>query len=303
MDNIVINDRYILRNTIGHGGFSVVYSAFDKVLNKDVAIKLLKIDIDKSPEKYAMFRQEAITLASLSNQNIVKVYESNVYENHPFLVMDYVNGKSLKTIIHEQSYLLVEEVYLYLQQILNGLEAMHNANIIHRDIKPLNIVKKADGTLVLIDFGTAMIQDEEMNVYKDDGKNIIGTLQFMAPELLTFPPNREAITCQSDIYALGISVFEMFTGKLPFDSTEKDYKRIIVGMHLNATFPSVRTFNPDVPVEFENIIYKCCEKDVKKRYKNVNEIRVDLINAYEAYKNPSKKKQSLLSRLFKRKEK
>ena len=165
MNNIIINDRYILRNAIGHGGFSKVFSAFDKVSNKDVAIKILNFDITENEKKYAMFKQEAMTLAAISNKNIVKVYESNVWEGKPILVMEYVRGKSLRGIINEQSYLLIEEVYLYTTQILNGLESIHNAGVVHRDIKPQNIIKKIDGTSVLIDFGTAMIQEEDKNLY------------------------------------------------------------------------------------------------------------------------------------------
>ena len=202
MDNIIINDRYILRNSIGQGGFSKVFSAFDKISNKDVAIKILNFDINENQKKYAMFKQEAMTLAAISNKNIVQVYESNTWENKPILVMEYVRGKSLRNIINEQSYLLVEEVYLYTQQILNGLEGIHDAGVVHRDIKPHNIVKKTDGTLVLIDFGTATIQEEDKNLYKEENGNTIGTVQYMAPELFL---NSKNASCQSDIYVSSIN--------------------------------------------------------------------------------------------------
>lgn len=298
MDNIIINDRYILRNSIGQGGFSKVFSAFDKISNRDVAIKILNFDINENQKKYAMFKQEAMTLAAISNKNIVQVYESNTWENKPILVMEYVRGKSLRNIINEQSYLLVEEVYLYTQQILNGLEGIHDAGVVHRDIKPHNIVKKTDGTLVLIDFGTATIQEEDKNLYKEENGNTIGTVQYMAPELFL---NSKNASCQSDIYALGISLYEMFTGKFPFNSNDPSDKKSIALMHIHAEFPSVRKLNPQVPVEFENIIYKCCEKELGKRYKNINEIKVDLFNAYNAYKNPVKKKKGFFRNLFKRK--
>lgn len=298
MNNIIINDRYILRNAIGHGGFSKVFSAFDKVSNKDVAIKILNFDITENEKKYAMFKQEAMTLAAISNKNIVKVYESNLWENKPFLVMEYVRGKSLRNIINEQSYLLVEEVYLYTQQILNGLESIHDAGVVHRDIKPHNVVKKADGTLVLIDFGTATIQEENKNLYKEDSGNTIGTVQYMAPEILL---DNKSASAQSDIYALGITLYEMFTGKFPFNSTNPSDKKSIALMHIHAEFPSVRKLNPQVPVEFENIIYKCCEKELSKRYKNVNEIKADLFNAYNVYKNPKKEKKGFFQRIFKKK--
>ena len=212
--------------------------------------------------------------------------------------MEYVRGKSLRNIINEQSYLLVEEVYLYAQQILNGLESIHGAGVVHRDIKPHNVVKKTDGTLVLIDFGTATIQEEDKNLYKEDSGNTIGTVQYMAPEILL---NNKSASYQSDIYALGITLYEMFTGKFPFNSSDPSDKKSIALMHIHAEFPSVRKLNPQVPVEFENIIYKCCEKDLSKRYKNVTEIKVDLINAYNAYKNPKKEKKGFFQRTFKKK--
>jgi serine/threonine-protein kinase len=181
-----------------------------------------------------------------------------------------------------------------MMQIINGLEACHNCNIVHRDIKPQNIIKKTDGNVVLIDFGTAYIGEVERNLYVEDGAIIIGTIQLLAPELLR---GDEKASARSDIYALGITMYDMFTGKYPFDSTDKP---TVAKMHLFSPFPSVRKLNPSVPVEFENVIYKCCEKDPSLRYQNVNELRVDLMIAYESYKNPKKKKKSFFSWLFKK---
>lgn len=297
MEQILINDRYLLNNKIGHGGYASVFLALDKFYNKTVAIKILKCEANEENKTYVMFKQEAMTLAAISNNNIIKVYENGIYENNPYLVMEYVRGRSLKEIIYGSSYLLVDEVFLYMQQIINGLESVHNCNIIHRDLKPQNIIKKADGTLVILDFGTAFVADETINLYKEDGSTIIGTVQYMAPELVENPGG----SIQTDIYALGVTMYEMFTSKFPFSCPDPNDKVGVVYKHRNEPFPSVRKINPKVPIEFENIIYKCCEKDVKKRYKNVNELRIDLINAYETYKNPCVKKEGLLSKLFKKK--
>ena len=174
MENIVINDRYVLNNKIGHGGYATVFSALDTFYNRQVAVKVLKCEANDNDKTYVMFKQEAMTLAAISNLNIVKVYENGIYENNPYLVMEYVKGKSLKEIIYGNSVLLVDEVFLYMQQIINGLETVHNANIVHRDIKPQNIIKKSDGTLVLLDFGTAFVSDVNINLYKEDGSTIIG---------------------------------------------------------------------------------------------------------------------------------
>ena len=293
MEKIVVDERYILQSKIGYGGYATVFLAFDKILSKLVAIKVLKCDIHENPKAYAMFKQEAMTLAALNNPNIVKVYSSGIYEDNPYLVMDYVKGKSLKDIIHTNGYLLVDEIVSYTQQIINGLEACHNNQIVHRDLKPHNIIKKADGIITLLDFGTAIIADAEKNLYKEDNSVIIATVQYMAPELVENPKG----SIQTDIYALGVTMFEMFTGTFPYNA---ESKKDIAKMHISLPFPSIRKINPNVPLEFEKIINKCCQKNPKKRYKNVNELRLDILIAYEKYKNPSKK-GGILSKLFKEK--
>ena len=295
MENIVVDSRYSIKTQIGHGGYATVFLAFDKIMKKNVAIKVIKCGIDENDKVYNMFKQEAMLMAAIFNSNVVKIHASGIHENNPYLVMDYVKGKSLKEIIYENGYLLVDEVYSYVLQILNGLEACHNSNIFHRDIKPQNIIKKSDGNVVLIDFGTAYIGEIDKNLYQEDETKVIGTVQYMAPEI--FHSLKASI--QTDIYALGISIYEMFTGKFPFFAENPEDKKAVVKMHIHSPFPSVRRLNPTVPVEFENIIYKCCEKDPKKRYKNVNEIRVDLLNAYEKYKNPTTKNEGFFKRIFK----
>lgn len=297
MENIVINDRYVVNTQIGHGGYATVFLAFDTFYSKHVAVKVVKCEAVDGNKTYDMFKQEAMTLAAISNKNVVKVYENGIYDGNPYLVMDYVKGKSLKDIIYSSSYLLVDEVFLYMQQIINGLEAVHNGNIVHRDLKPQNIIKKSDGTLVILDFGTAIVSDKEINLYQEDGNTIIGTVQYMAPELVSNP----AGSFQTDIYALGVTMYEMFTAKFPFSSVDPSDKIAVVKMHMNEPFPSVRKINPNVPVEFENIIYKCCEKDPKKRYRNVNELRIDILHAYEMYKNPVVKKKGLFAKIFNKK--
>ena len=123
MENIVINDRYVLKTEIGHGGYATVFLAFDKIRSTFVALKILKCDIEKDKKAYTMFKQEAMTLAAIDNPYIVNVYESGIFENNPYLVMDYVRGKSLKEIIYENGYLLTDEVFVFTQQILLGMEA------------------------------------------------------------------------------------------------------------------------------------------------------------------------------------
>lgn len=285
MEKIIIDNRYYLIKELGHGGYATVFLANDMATSSIVAVKVVDCD-SNDQRKMAMFNQEAMTMAAISNPHVAKVYASGMYDSHPYLVMEYVHGHSLKDIIKENGYLLTEEVWLYANQILDGLEAIHDLKIIHRDIKPNNIIKKSDGTIVLIDFGIAFVYESDLNLYQEDGKTIIGTVHYMAPELIKHPSG----TIQTDIYAFGVTLFEMFTGCYPFNNPDKIQ---VVKMHCNNPFPSARKINPTIPVEFETVINKCCEKDPKNRYRNVSELRIDMFKAYEAYKNPvpTKKKR------------
>lgn len=298
MEASVINNRFILHNKIGSGGYASVFLAYDKIKKDFVAIKILNVKASENDKAYKMFYQEALTLASITNPNVVRIYSSGVHNDNPYLVMEYVKGESLKDTIKKNSYLLVDEVYAYMKQIINGLSACHNVNIVHRDIKPQNIIKKPDGTIVLIDFGIALITEKDKNLYEEDGSSITGTVHYLAPELVKMQP----ATVQSDIYALGIMMYEMFSAKYPFDMENGEDKIALATKHVYNAFPSLRKICPDVPQSFENIINKCCKKDPKERYQNVNELGLDLMKAYDEYKNP-KPKVSFWSKLFKRKQK
>ena len=288
---IIINNRYIINKEIGSGGYASVFLAHDKIANKLVAIKVLNCQIENQ-KAFNMFKQEAMTLAAISNKHIVRVYSNGVYEDNLYLVMEYVKGKSIKQLIVANGYLLLDEVYSYMLQIIDGIEACHNNGIIHRDIKPQNLIKKADGSIVIIDFGTAFINQEDVNLYKEDGSTVIGTAQYMAPELIDNPKG----SIQTDIYAIGITMYEMLTGKFPFNPKDPQDKKAILYMHINVPFPSIRKVNPSIPLSFEKLINKCCNKDAKLRYKNVEELKIDLIEAYDNYKAP--KKKNFLSFLF-----
>ncbi len=293
-----IDNRFIIHTSIGSGGYASVFLASDLISRELVAIKILNAKISINDKNYKMFCQEAMTLAAISNPHVVKIYSSGIYDDKPYLVMEYVKGSSIKDLIKEHGYLLIEEVYNYMLQIIDGLECCHNANIIHRDIKSQNIIKKSDGTVVLLDFGIASITDDDKNLYKNED-SIIGTPQYLAPEIAkTFKA-----TIQSDIYALGILMYEMFSGKYPYNIKKDDNKIEIVKMHISCPFPSIRKICPNVPIDFEQIINKCCQKSPDKRYQSVNEIRNDLQKAFDNYKNPSKKKKFFLFKLFKGKNK
>ncbi|MCI5745114.1 MAG: serine/threonine protein kinase [Erysipelotrichaceae bacterium] len=296
MINEVFNERYIISSLVGSGGYSKVFLAYDKISKKHVAIKVLKCNIEENTKAYQMFKQEAMTLAAIINPNVVKVYNSNIYNNNPYIVMEYVKGRNLKSIIEENGYLLVNEVVNYMNQIIDGLEICHNANIVHRDLKPANIIKKPDGTIVILDFGTAFIKDEKVSLYQEHKGTAIGTVQYMAPELIENPEG----SIQSDIYSLGIIMFEMFSGRCPYVLKDPNKKSEVLLMHREVPFPSIRTIIPSVPLSFEKIIFKCCDKNPEKRYRNLNELRIDIINAYDEYTHPKTIKKSFFKRLFKK---
>jgi len=179
MSEIVqIEDRYTITSKIGHGGNADVFLAYDKIINRQVAIKILNFElVDEESENYKKFKQELITMAGVNSPYVAKIYDSGIHDKHPYVVMEYVRGKSLRSIIKNQGFLLVDEVNHYMMQILDGIQACHNLGIVHKDIKPENLVVRADGTVVILDFGTAYLTEKKYNFYINSEK-IAGTFGF-----------------------------------------------------------------------------------------------------------------------------
>lgn len=284
----VLNSRYQILKELGKGGNSFVYLAFDQILKQEVALKILKYTISEKEDLYNRYAQEIKTAAALVHRNIIKIFDVGMIDDHPYVVMEYIRGYSVKQLINKRGFIDINEATLIIRQIADALAYAHKYKIIHRDIKPQNILIKSDGCAILADFGTAFIEEEK---YKEKQDIVIGTPHYISPEVV----KEFTTTYQSDIYSLGCTFFEMLCGHTPY--TGKNATEIAV-KHVKEDFPDIRKINPKIPTEYAAIINKATAKDLNKRYNNTNELKADLIIAYEHYLHP--KKKSIWSRIFRR---
>ena len=284
----VIESRYRVEERIGHGGMAEVYLATDIISKKPVAIKMIREDVMKNPVNLRRFENEALISASLNHENIIKVYNHGRVDDRAYIANEYVKGQTLKDILDFRGSLSLEEALSVMIQLVSALSYAHKHNIIHRDVKPQNIYLLPDGTLKLGDFGIAQADglDDSLTMTND----IIGSVYYLAPEI---SKGSEA-TPQSDIYATGITFFEIITGRVPF---MKENAVNIAVAHIKEKFPSVKKYLPNCPKEIERVIYKCCKKNPKDRYKSMDELLEDL---KEIKSNPNlyKEKKSLIARIF-----
>ena len=266
MKDMIISNRYHVRSMIGQGGMADVYLAYDDILKRDVAVKILRESLSDDPVHVERFKREANAVALIAHRNIVKIFDVGDEGNKHYIIMEYVPGQTLKDLIAIRRGLGQEEAVAIMMQILKGISAAHEAHIIHRDLKPQNILVKDSGTVKITDFGIASIQNLSQVT---QGDTIMGSLHYLAPEIVKGGKG----TCQSDIYALGIMFYEMLTGKLPFTG---DSPVNIAMKHIEEEIPSVREFNPTIYQSIENIIIKATAKSVDDRYKNADEMLADL---------------------------
>ncbi len=291
INSFIIEDRYHINSVIGEGGNAIVYLAFDTFSNKQVAVKLLKSTVSENPDHYQRYLREIKTACTFTTRKIVKIYDVGLYNDRPYIVMEYIKGQSAKDLIVQRGYLDISEALDIIIQICDSIHEVHKYNIIHRDIKPQNILIKGDGCVVLADFGTAFIDNLDPEITSQTV--IIGSPHYLDPEI----SKGNRATVQSDIYALGISMFELLTGKVPYSGNTPT---AIAAAHIKDDFPNIKKFNSKIPNNLVKIIEKACEKNNQKRYKNINELKADLLVARDEYKNP---KKGFLSFLFKRRAK
>ncbi len=266
-DSILISNRYKIVKKIASGGMADVYLGFDIKLNRKVAIKILYEAFANNKNFVARFKKEAQILAKLNNPNIVMVYDWGKFNNSYYICMEYIEGQRLKDIIEKKGVLSPKTVANYTIQICNALDQAHTNNLIHRDIKPENIIITPDGTVKVTDFGIAksLIEDTTKTL------NIIGTAYYISPE----QAQGEILDCRTDIYSLGIVMYEMLTADVPFrgessiDITLKHISEIAVK-------PSKLVSN--IPVKLEKIIMHCLEKKQFNRYTSIKDLRKDLHN-------------------------
>lgn len=269
-----INDRYEIIRTIGEGGMANVYLAYDTILERNVAVKILRGDLADDEKFVRRFQREAISASSLSHPNIVEMYDVGEDNGKYFIVMEYVDGKTLKSLIKKRGALTVHEVLDIMLQLTDGIAHAHESYIIHRDIKPQNVLILEDGTVKITDFGIAMaLNSNELT----QTNSVMGSVYYLPPE----QANGSGSTIKSDIYSLGILMYELLTGKLPF----KGENAVEIAIkQMKEKIPSVCEINPDIPQSLENIILKACAKNPKNRYDSVLEMRKDLKTALDPEK-------------------
>ena len=258
--------RYEILDNLGEGGMADVYLAFDTILKRDVAIKILRGSLSKDPITLMRFQREASAISKLSHPNVVDVYDVGEFKDHHYIVMEYVRGRTLKQLIAQRGALHKEEALDIMKQLTMAIQHAHENNIIHRDVKPQNVLVKDDGTVKITDFGIAMVHD---SLSLTQGESILGSAHYLAPETT----RGEAPTKQVDIYALGIVFYELLSGTVPFKG---DNAYQIATKHLHDPMPLIRDFNPTLPQTIENVIQRACVKDKNSRYTSTKEMLYDL---------------------------
>ena len=261
-----ISDRYQIIKSIGEGGMANVYLAYDTILDRNVAVKVLRGDLATDEKFVRRFQREALSASSLSNPNIVEVYDVGEDNGEYYIVMEYVEGKHLKNLLKKRGKLTVPEVVDIVLQITSGLSVAHDSYIIHRDIKPQNILILDNGLVKITDFGIAVAMNATQLTQTN---SVMGSVHYLPPE----QASGKGATLQSDIYSIGILMYELLTGKLPFKG---DNAVEIALKHLKEPMPSIRDEYPEIPQSVENIILKATAKNPKNRYADAREMHEDL---------------------------
>ncbi len=264
-----ISGRYKILEIIGGGGMANVYLAHDMILDRDVALKMLRLDFANDEEFIRRFHREAQSATSLAHSNIVSIYDVGEEDSIYYIVMEYVDGQTLKQYIQQNSPLQTEDVIEIMKQLTSAISHAHQNHIIHRDIKPHNILLDRQGNVKITDFGIAMALSSTSITQTN---SVIGSVHYLSPE----QARGGMANRKSDIYSLGIVMFELLTGRLPFSG---ESAVSIALKHLQSETPSLRRWNPSIPQSVENIVLKATAKDPFHRYNNVEEMEDDLSTA------------------------
>ena len=266
MSKNMIANRYDVFQHIGQGGMADVFLAMDTILNRQVAVKILRSELCADAVAVLRFEREAQAATALSHPNIVEIYDVGEYKGHQYIVMEYVPGKTLKQIIRDRGALLKEEAVDIMKQLVSGTAEAHRRGIIHRDIKPQNVIVRSDGSIKILDFGIALAKG---SMQLTQANNVMGSVHYLAPEIA----RGESASVQSDIYSLGIVLYEMLTGDVPFKA---DTAVQVALMQMRNQIPDVRSVNPDVPQSLANVIAKATAKNKAYRYRSCPEMLEDL---------------------------
>lgn len=261
-----IDGRYQIIRTIGEGGMANVYLAYDTILEREVAVKVLRGDLANDEKFVKRFQREAKAASSLNHPNIVEMYDVGEDDGNYFIVMEYVNGKTLKNLIKKRGALSLSETIDIMLQLTSGIACAHDSYIIHRDIKPQNVMILEDGRVKITDFGIAVaLNSTELT----QTNSVMGSVHYLPPE----QANGSGATVKSDIYSLGILMYELLTGKLPFKG---DNAVEIAIKQMKDRLPSIIAQNPNVPQSVENVVLRACAKNPENRYESVREMHEDL---------------------------
>ncbi len=259
----LLNNRYQLLHTLGTGGMAVVYRAYDRMLERPVAIKILRQDFSEDETFRERFRQEARAAANLSHPNIVTVHDFGFDAGRLFIVMEYVPGTDLKTMIKNHGRFSVDEAIQLMVQACEGIGYAHRAGLVHCDVKPHNMLVTPDGRLKVTDFGIARAL---ASIQPDEQADVVwGSPQYFAPEQAA----GQAPSPASDVYSLGVILYEMLTGQLPFNSKDPEE---LARMHRESAPTPPRRYNSQIPPALEQIILKVLQKEPAQRYRSADQL-------------------------------
>ena len=274
-----INDRYQIIKTLGEGGMANVYLAHDTILDRNVAVKVLRGDLASDEKFVRRFQREALSASSLSHPNIVEMYDVGEDDGQYYIVMEYVDGKTLKQVLKSRGHLSITEVVDIMLQLTDGMAHAHDAYIIHRDIKPQNIMILSNGMIKITDFGVATALNSTQLTQTN---SVMGTVHYLPPE----QAQGKGSTIKSDIYSMGIMMYELLTGLVPYKG---DNAVEIALKHLKEPLPSVRKTNPAIPQSIENVIIRATAKNPKNRYTDAREMHEDLKTALDESRKDEKR--------------
>ena len=266
-----INERYEIVKTIGEGGMANVYLAQDTILDRKVAIKVLRGDLSSDEKFIRRFQREALSVSNLSHPNIVEVYDVGEEDGSHYIVMEYIDGKTLKQLLKKRETLTLSEVIDIMTQLTDGISHAHESYIIHRDIKPQNIMIEDDGRIKITDFGIAMALNATQLTQTN---SVMGSVHYLAPE----QASGKSATIKSDIYSMGILMYELIVGNVPFKG---DNAVEIALKHMKDKIPSIRKQDPSIPQSVENILLKATAKNPRNRYDSAKEMHEDLLHCMD----------------------
>ena len=265
------DDRCEIIRSIGEGGMANVYLGYDTILDRNVAIKVLRGDLSNDEKFVRRFQREALSASSLAHPNIVEMYDVGEDNGLYYIVMEYIEGKTLKQLLKKRGTLTLSEAIDIMLQLTDGMAHAHDSYIIHRDLKPQNIMIKDDGQIKITDFGIAMALNSTQLTQTN---SVMGSVHYLPPE----QASGKGCTIKSDIYSMGIIFYELLSGSLPFRG---DNAVEIALKHMRDPLPSLRDENPAIPQSIENIIRKATAKNPKNRYDDARSMHEDLLTALD----------------------